>query len=133
MGEWACGYNVYPPPPPPPHTHTHTYTTSGNDGLIKLWTIKTSECVTTLDQHTEKVCTYIYVCSMYGTCTTYFHPLCQVWSLTASSNGDLLISGGADSLVCQWKVCVCVCPLVLVPSGRSVCVSSSSSSQSHSW
>ena len=28
---------------------------SGSDGLIKIWTIKTNECVATLDQHTEKV------------------------------------------------------------------------------
>lgn len=28
---------------------------SGGDGLVKVWTIKTNECVATLDQHTEKV------------------------------------------------------------------------------
>ena len=28
---------------------------SGSDGLVKIWTVKTNECVTTLDQHTEKV------------------------------------------------------------------------------
>lgn len=54
---------------------------SGSDGLVKLWTIKTNECVATLDEHTEKI-----------------------WSLTSSSDGETLISGGADSLVCQWKV-----------------------------
>ncbi|KAG4305198.1 hypothetical protein PORY_001368 [Pneumocystis oryctolagi] len=26
---------------------------SGSDGLVKLWTIKTNECVTTLDNHTD--------------------------------------------------------------------------------
>ena len=31
------------------------YTCSGSDGLVKVWTIKTNECVATLDQHTEKV------------------------------------------------------------------------------
>ena len=28
---------------------------SGSDGLVKIWTVRTNECVTTLDQHTEKV------------------------------------------------------------------------------
>ena len=28
---------------------------SDSDGLIKLWTIKTSECVKTLDEHADKV------------------------------------------------------------------------------
>ena len=27
----------------------------GGDGLVKVWTIKTNECIATLDQHTEKV------------------------------------------------------------------------------
>ncbi len=54
---------------------------SGSDGLVKVWTIRTNECVSTLDEHTEKV-----------------------WSLAVSSDGDLLVSGGADSVICQWKV-----------------------------
>lgn len=54
---------------------------SGSDGLVKIWTIKTNECTATLDEHTEKV-----------------------WSLAVSSDGDLLVSGGADSVICQWKV-----------------------------
>ena len=28
---------------------------SGSDGLVKVWTIKSNECVATLDKHTEKV------------------------------------------------------------------------------
>ena len=28
---------------------------SGNDGLVKVWTIRTNECVTTLDSHEDKV------------------------------------------------------------------------------
>ena len=35
---------------------THScFVSSDSDGLIKLWTIKTSECVKTMDEHTEKV------------------------------------------------------------------------------
>ena len=30
---------------------------SGSEGLLKLWTIKTNECVKTFDQHLEKVST----------------------------------------------------------------------------
>ena len=28
---------------------------SGNDGLVKVWTIRTNECATTLDGHSDKV------------------------------------------------------------------------------
>ena len=54
---------------------------SGSDGLVKIWTIKTNECVSTLDEHTEKV-----------------------WSLASSADGNVLVSGGADSVICQWTV-----------------------------
>lgn len=60
--------------------HFLLHVVSGSDGLVKLWTIKTNECVATLDEHVEKV-----------------------WSLTTSSDGERLVSGGADSVVCQWK------------------------------
>ena len=53
---------------------------------MKLWTIKTNECVATLDQHTEKI-----------------------WSLASSADGEVLVSGGADSVVCLWKVGGCGC------------------------
>ena len=33
----------------------HCFICSDSDGLIKLWTIKTSECVKTLDDHSDKV------------------------------------------------------------------------------
>jgi hypothetical protein len=53
---------------------------SGSDGLVKIWNVRTNECVTTLDQHTEKV-----------------------WSIASSEDGNWLASGGADSLICLWK------------------------------
>lgn len=53
---------------------------SGSDGLIKLWTIKTGECVNTFANHTEKV-----------------------WSLAVHSDGNEITSGGADSLINIWK------------------------------
>ena len=28
---------------------------SGSEGLLKLWTIKTNECIKTFDQHLDKV------------------------------------------------------------------------------
>ena len=39
---------------------------SGSDGLVKIWTVRTNECVATLDQHTEKVhcaCMQISICA----------------------------------------------------------------------
>ena len=56
---------------------------SSSDGLIKVWTIKNNNCVATLDGHEDKV-----------------------WALTSSKDETLLISGGADSKMCLWKVCL---------------------------
>ena len=54
---------------------------SGSDGLIKLWTLKTNECVKTFDEHTDKA-----------------------WALTCNKEQERFISGGADSMVIEWKV-----------------------------
>uniref|UniRef100_A0A8C2IC04 Transducin (beta)-like 3 n=1 Tax=Cyprinus carpio TaxID=7962 RepID=A0A8C2IC04_CYPCA len=54
---------------------------SGSDGLVKLWTIKTNECVKTFDAHQDKV-----------------------WALHASSKDDLMVTGSADSTITLWKV-----------------------------
>lgn len=54
---------------------------SGSDGLVKVWTVRTGECVATLDAHTERI-----------------------WALTTSRDGEVLASGGGDSLICFWKV-----------------------------
>lgn len=54
---------------------------SGSDGLVKLWTIKTNECVKTLDIHQDKV-----------------------WGLHTSSKDNLMVTGAADSNIIVWKV-----------------------------
>ncbi|KAI4890463.1 hypothetical protein NFI96_025586 [Prochilodus magdalenae] len=54
--------------------------TSGSDGLVKLWTIKTNECVKTFDAHQDKV-----------------------WALHANSKDDLMVTGSADSNITIWK------------------------------
>lgn len=54
---------------------------SGSDGLVKLWTIKTNECVKTFDAHQDKV-----------------------WALHGSSKDDLMVTGSADSTITLWKV-----------------------------
>ena len=56
---------------------------SGSDGLVKLWTIKTNECVKTLDAHQDKV-----------------------WGLHTSSKDCLMVTGSADSNIIVWKVSV---------------------------
>lgn len=54
---------------------------SGSDGLVKLWTIKSNECVKTFDEHQDKV-----------------------WALHGSGKDDLLVTGSADSTIVIWKV-----------------------------
>lgn len=54
---------------------------SGSDGLVKLWTIKTNECVKTLDAHQDKV-----------------------WGLHGSRKDDKMVTGSADSTITIWEV-----------------------------
>lgn len=56
---------------------------SGSDGLVKLWTIKTNECVKTLDAHQDKV-----------------------WGLHGSRRDDKMVTGSADSNITVWEVSV---------------------------
>ncbi|TMS15551.1 Transducin beta-like protein 3 [Larimichthys crocea] len=51
----------------------------GSDGLVKLWTIKTNECVKTLDAHQDKV-----------------------WGLHGSRKDDKMVTGSADSNITVW-------------------------------
>ncbi|MGH0116990.1 UNVERIFIED_CONTAM: hypothetical protein FKN15_024935 [Acipenser sinensis] len=55
--------------------------TSGSDGLLKLWTIKTNECVKTVDAHEDKI-----------------------WGLHGNKKDDLVVTGSADSCITLWKV-----------------------------
>lgn len=59
----------------------HCSLSSGSDGLVKLWTIKTNECVKTLDAHQDKV-----------------------WALHASAKDDKMVTGSADSNITVWEV-----------------------------
>lgn len=51
-----------------------------SDGLIKVWNVKTEECMDTLDGHEDRI-----------------------WGLECFQDGDVIISGAADSLICFWK------------------------------
>src|SRR5271169_723441 len=53
---------------------------AGGDGLVKVWTIKTGECETTLDNHTDRI-----------------------WSLVLNENENILVSGGGDSVITFWE------------------------------
>lgn len=85
--------------------------TAGGDGLLKLWNIKTSECVSTFDEHKSRVWTLagkfirsscarlrwlIYSIIIY----TYIISVC---SCTVTKDQKHIISGGNDSLLVIWK------------------------------
>jgi len=53
---------------------------AGGDGLVKVWTIKTGECDTTLDNHTDRS-----------------------WSLALNEEENTLVSGGGDSVITFWE------------------------------
>jgi U3 small nucleolar RNA-associated protein 13 len=53
---------------------------AGADGLLKVWTLRTSECEATLDAHADKV-----------------------WALCVRSDGAQLVTGGADSVLNVWR------------------------------
>ena len=79
---------------------------SGSDGLVKVWTIRTNECVVTLDRHTEKVsCTYL---NRYTT-RHYLHTLCEDVRVSAGVSGHSanffaqLLKSELDP-ICSWYV-----------------------------
>jgi len=53
---------------------------AGGDGLVKVWTIKSGECETTLDNHTDRI-----------------------WSLALNQEENILVSGGGDSVITFWE------------------------------
>jgi U3 small nucleolar RNA-associated protein 13 len=53
---------------------------AGSDGLVKVWTIKSNECASTLDNHTEKV-----------------------WALAVRKDENMVASAGADSVINFWE------------------------------
>jgi U3 small nucleolar RNA-associated protein 13 len=55
---------------------------AGADGLVKLWTIKTNECVNTFDHHEDKI-----------------------WALAVNSETEKVATGGGDSVVNMWTDC----------------------------
>lgn len=56
---------------------------AGADGLVKLWSVRTSECTATFDEHEGKV-----------------------WALAVAGENDaLLATGGADARVNVWRDC----------------------------
>ncbi len=54
---------------------------SGSDGLLKLWDIKTSTCVKSIDAHEGKI-----------------------WGMSASTDENLLVTCASDSSVTIWRV-----------------------------
>jgi len=53
---------------------------SGSDGLVKLWTIKTNSCENTFDNHDDKI-----------------------WALIPKKDEKYVITGGADSRINIWE------------------------------
>lgn len=53
---------------------------TGSDGLMKLWTIKTSECVNTFDAHEDKI-----------------------WAIATTRSEKRLVTGGGDAVVNIWE------------------------------
>jgi U3 small nucleolar RNA-associated protein 13 len=53
---------------------------TGSDGLLKLWNIKTNECTGTFDEHDDKA-----------------------WSLLVNRNENRVLTGAADGKLIVWK------------------------------
>ena len=53
---------------------------AGSDGLLKLWSVKDNECITTLDEHIDRI-----------------------WALIVENDGDRFISGDASACIKVWR------------------------------
>ena len=80
-----------PPTPAPPSSTTPTISqpqqskspqiaSAGADGLVKIWDPASGECLTTLDNHTDRI-----------------------WALAVEISTRTLVSGGADAVITFWK------------------------------
>lgn len=56
---------------------------------MKLWVIKSNTCVSTMDEHEDKV-----------------------WSVMVNKEEDHIVTGGADSSIILWKVGSCNCHVI---------------------
>lgn len=74
------------PPPSSSSTHqtsphrTPQVASAGADGLVKVWDPASTECLATLDNHTDRV-----------------------WALATNTTDRTIVSGGADSVITFWK------------------------------
>ena len=62
------------------HAQQATIASAGADGLVKIWSPYSGECLATLDNHTDRV-----------------------WALAYNAATRSLVSGGGDSIVTFWK------------------------------
>lgn len=69
-----------PDPNVQPNKRPSQIASAGGDGLLKIWDASSGECLTTLDNHTDRI-----------------------WALTANPTTGTLVSGGGDSVVTFWK------------------------------
>jgi U3 small nucleolar RNA-associated protein 13 len=53
---------------------------AGSDGLIKVWSVQANECLTTLDEHVDRV-----------------------WALLVEKDGDRFVSGDASACIRVWR------------------------------
>ena len=60
--------------------HGTQLVSSASDGLIKIWNIKTNECVGSFDEHNDKT-----------------------WALCISKDEKKFLSGGADGKLIIWR------------------------------
>ncbi|KAL2894329.1 Transducin beta-like protein 3 [Bienertia sinuspersici] len=56
------------------------FVSSGADGLLKLWTVTSNECIATYDEHEEKV-----------------------WALAIGKKTEMLATGGGDAVINVWN------------------------------
>ena len=70
---------------------------SASDGLLKLWNVRTDECIATMDNHTDKVSSVVNIVLILSNS--------QVWALAVSSDESTIVTGGADSVITFWKDC----------------------------
>ena len=64
----------------PKQPQQSTVASAGSDGLVKIWSPVSGECVATLDNHTDRI-----------------------WALAFNPATRALVSGGGDSVVTFWK------------------------------
>ena len=86
------------PPPPPPHTHTSVQASGSFDETLRVWDVRTGQCLREVPAHSDPVTSVDFSCDGSLMATSSTDGLCRIWDTQVR-----------DCVCTRACVCMCVC------------------------